>query len=138
MKRSMKLILLFVLFLIQISFIDIGYGFNVESSVQVKSTHDNLKTSTKDSLKAMEPPSPSISIPLDGNATDASVLNALAAVLPLKAASNVVTEEKNKGASDLSYFEPKVLYTTIPVIVVCMVGIAVLAELFGDGLESGK
>ncbi|KAJ1612034.1 hypothetical protein OIY81_214 [Cryptosporidium canis] len=134
----MKLILLFVLFLIQISFIDIGYGFNVESSVQVKSAHDNLKTSTKDSLKAMEPPSPSISIPLDGNATDASVLNALAAVLPLKAASNAVTEEKNKEAADLSYFEPKVLYTTIPVIVVCMVGIAVLAELFGDGLESGK
>lgn len=135
---NMKLILSLILFLVQISYIKIGYGLNVENSIQIQKKFDHAKTSTKDSLKSMESPSPSISIPLDGNSTDTNILNALAAVLPLKSTSGSTSNEKDKRASDLSYFEPKVLYTTIPVIVVCMVCIAVLAELFGDGFESGK
>ncbi|OII73814.1 uncharacterized protein cubi_03611 [Cryptosporidium ubiquitum] len=136
----MKLILSLILFLVQISYIKIGYGLNVENSLQIQKKFNHSNTSTKDSLKSMESPSSSISIPIDGNNTDSSILNALAAVLPLKSTSTSgsLSEKKDERASDLSYFEPKVLYTTIPVIVVCMVGIAVMAELFGDGFESGK
>lgn len=134
----MKLIFSLILLCLQVSYVKVGYGLNVENSKHIQRDHDHLGLSTRDSLKSMESPAPSINIPLDGNSTDASVLSALAAVLPLKTASASAADEKNKEASDLSYFEPKVLYTTIPVIVVCMVGIAVLAELFGDGLESGK
>ncbi|KAL5367126.1 hypothetical protein CPHLJ_8g3830 [Cryptosporidium parvum] len=134
----MKLILLLILFLVQISYIKVGYGLNVENSIHIQESSINLKTSTKDSLKSKESPVTNLNIPLDGNSTDTNILNALASVLPLKSTSNSPDDAKDKEASDLSYFEPKVLYTTIPVIVICMVGIAVLAELFGDGFESGK
>ncbi|KAH8583369.1 uncharacterized protein ELE39_000137 [Cryptosporidium sp. chipmunk genotype I] len=132
----MKLIL-YILFLVQISYIKVGYALNVENSIHIQESSLQSKASTKDSLKSMESPAPNINIPLDGNSTDTNILNALAAVLPLTSTSNS-PDVKDKQASDLSYFEPKVLYTTIPIIVVCMIGIAVLAELFGDGFESGK
>lgn len=122
----------------QASYVRVGFGLNVENSIHIQRDHGRVGVSTRDSLKSMESPAPSINIPLDGNTTDASVLSALAAVLPLKKDSASAVEEKRKEAADLSYFEPKVLYTTIPIIVVCMVGIAVLAELFGDGFESGR
>lgn len=122
----MKSPLLLLVFLIQVSCLQMGYGLNIENSHKVIN-----------SLK--ESPGPKLNIPMDSNSTETNILNALAAVLPI--ATDTKAQEKSqkeKKASELSYFEPQVLYTTIPIIVICMVAIALLAEYFGDGLESGR
>ncbi|KAK6590644.1 hypothetical protein RS030_142177 [Cryptosporidium xiaoi] len=138
----MKLVFSLLIFLVHISCAKIGYGINVENSPKL--LEDELKSSfsLKDSLR--ESPTLSVSIPSDsntGNATDTTLLSLLASVIPKAISSGDASADsvqQEKEAAKLSYFEPKVLYTTIPVILVCMVAIGLLAEYFGEGIETGR
>ncbi|KAF7456749.1 hypothetical protein HWI79_2707 [Cryptosporidium felis] len=136
----MRFVFALVLFLVQVSYVKIGHGFNVENSMQLTKNHERSDVSNVDSLRLEESPGKLLSIPTDGNSTNTDLLGALAAALPLKVSSGEEAEKQKhqREATELSYFEPRVLYTTIPVIAICMVGIALLAEFFGDGFESGR
>ncbi|EEA07658.1 uncharacterized protein CMU_005810 [Cryptosporidium muris RN66] len=50
-------------------------------------------------------------------------------------ASNKEIKVGNTDNNVAGYFEPKVLYITLPIIIGLMILIALLAECFGDGFE---
>ncbi|KAH8740601.1 hypothetical protein FG386_002183 [Cryptosporidium ryanae] len=138
----MKLIFSLLIIFVHISCAKIGYGINVENSPKLHGDEIKSDFSLKDSLR--EFPSPGVNISPEGNTgnvTDTALLSALASVIPKIVGSGDADANQNqqdKEAAKLSYFEPKVLYTTIPVILVCMVAIGLLAEYFGEGIETGR